>query len=118
MAAVQQQTTKVLETLAVKSTKPEDLAKKLGRPLGSPINQKEVGAQFPVTLTGKIEIREFAGTKGAYYLTKEGVSIKVNASFDPATHKEGAVMTAQCVLLAKDESAGIMRDIKYAVLVD
>lgn len=88
--------TKVLKTLDVKKVKAEDIAKEIGRQLGSPINGKNVGDKFPVTLTGKIEIREFNGQKGAYHTTKEGYSIRVNASFNPEQHKEGAVLNAVC----------------------
>lgn len=86
--------------------------------LGNPINSKEVGDKFPVTLTGKIEIRDFNGTYGAYYLTKEGISIRVNASYDPNKHKENAELTGICVLLPKNEEQGIMRDVKFCQLVD
>jgi hypothetical protein len=89
--------TKVIETLTVtnKMTS-KSLEDKIGRPLGSPINGKAVGEEFTVTLTGKIEIREFQGQKGAYFTSKEGYSIRVNASFDPNVHKEGAAMTCVC----------------------
>lgn len=115
MAVLQQQPqTKVVETIETKSVKTaNDLAKKIGRPLGSPINGKEVGSQFPATLTGKIEIREFNGQKGAYFTTKEGYSIRVNASFNPAIHKEGAVMNCVCRELVTDG-----RNVKFAAFVD
>ena len=74
----------------------EEISKLINRPLGSPINGKAVGEEFHVTLTGKIEIREFDGVKGAYFLTKEGYSIKVNASFDANIHKANADMLAVC----------------------
>jgi hypothetical protein len=107
--------TKVVETLviggkgasAVNTAK--DIIAKIGRPLGSPINGKEVGDKFQATLTGKIEIREFQGQKGAYFTTKEGYSIRVNASFDPSIHKEGAVMTCVCRELVTDN-----RSVKFA----
>ena len=67
-----------------------------GRPLGSPINSKNVGEEFDVTLTGEIQIREFEGQKSAYFLTKEGFSVRVNASFDPSVHKANATMRAIC----------------------
>lgn len=95
MATTQPQT-KVLETLQTSKVKSVDLEKKIGRPLGSPINGKNVGDKFSATLTGKIEIREFQGQKGAYFTTKEGYSIRVNASFDPVKHKEGAIMECIC----------------------
>jgi hypothetical protein len=119
MAVQQQPQTKVLETLtiggsgkdAIKSAK--DLSTKLGKPLGSPINCKEVGANFTATLTGKVEIRDFQGNKGAYFTTKEGYSIRVNASFDPAVHKEGAVMNCICRELVTND-----RNVKFCAFVD
>jgi len=114
MATVQQTPqTKVLETLATNKLKASDIEKKIGRPLGSPINGKEVGDRFQATLTGKIEIREFNGVKGAYFTTKEGYSVRVNSSFDPAVHKEGAVMNLICRELVTDN-----RSVKFASFVD
>lgn len=112
MATVTPQT-KVLETIVSKGLTANKLIEKIGRPLGSPINGKEVGQQFTATLTGKIEIREFAGNKGAYFLTKEGYSIRVNASFDPAIHKENAVMNCICRELVADN-----RNVKFCAFVD
>lgn len=74
----------------------KDIEKLTGRPLGSPINGMELGQERNVTLTGNIEIREYNGVKGAYFTTKEGISIKVNASFDATDHKEGTVHTIVC----------------------
>jgi hypothetical protein len=112
--AQNQPQTKVLETIQTKSVKTaEDLAKKIGRPLGSPINGKEVGDKFTATLTGKIEIREFQGQKGAYFTTKEGYSIRVNSSFDPSVHKEGAVMNCICRELVTGD-----RNVKFCAFVD
>lgn len=114
MATVTAPQTRVVETVKVATfKKAEELAKKLGRALGSPINGKEVGQQFPVTLTGNIEIREFNGQKGAYFTTKEGYSIRVNASFDPAKHKEGTTHTAICRELVTEN-----RSIKFCAFVD
>lgn len=113
--AKNQPTTKVVETLTVgKDVKDaKALETKIGRSLGSPINGKEVGDEFEVTLTGKIEIREFNGQKGAYFTTKEGYSIRVNASFDPAVHKENAKLTAVCRELVTDD-----RKIKFCAFAD
>jgi hypothetical protein len=96
--AVQQPQTKVLKSLVIgKDIKTADsLVKEIGRPLGSPINGYKLDDVFTVTLTGKIEIREFNGVKGAYFTTKQGISIRVNASFDPSIHKEGAEMKCVC----------------------
>lgn len=113
MATVTTPQTKVLETIKAQGLKTADLEKKIGRPLGSPINGKEVGATFDVTLTGKIEIREFQGNKGAYFTTKEGYSIRVNASFDPTVHKEGAVMKAICRELVTEN-----RNVKFCAFAD
>lgn len=115
MATIQQPQTKVLETIKTKGLTAKSLSDKHlgGRPLGSPINGKEVGATFQATLTGNIEIREFNGQKGAYFTTKEGYSIRVNASFDPATHKENAVMNCICRELKTDE-----RTVKFCAFVD
>jgi len=102
MSTQNQPQTQLVDTLTIGGTgakavkKAEDIVKVLGRPLGSPINGKNVGDTFKATLTGKIEIREFQGQKGAYFTTKEGYSIRVNASFDPSIHKEGAVMNCVC----------------------
>ena|SRR6188768_3916635 len=90
---------------------------KLGVLLGNPINSKEVGAKFECILTGKIQIREFDGRKSAYYLTKEGISIKVSANFDPSIHKEGSKFACTC------RQAPITREgrevlIKYATFAD
>jgi hypothetical protein len=67
-----------------------------GRALGNPIYGHEIGDEFTVTLNGKIEIREFNKVKGAYFLTKEGYSIRVNASYDPSVHTNGSVFWAAC----------------------
>lgn len=89
--------TKVVETIVVKATtKAADLAAKIGKPLGSPINGREVGKPFNVILTGNIEIRDFNGVKGAYFTTKEGYSIKVNAGFDAEKHKANSEHKAVC----------------------
>lgn len=73
------------------------LVKELGgRALGNPIYGHEEGDKFQVTLNGKIEIREFEGVKGAYFLTKEGYSIRVNASYDPESHGNGKKFFAIC----------------------
>src|SRR5690349_8876568 len=110
--------TQVLETLDAKSTTAAKLVEKTGRPLSNPIQGKQEGDEFDVTLTGKIEIREFQGTKGAYFTTKQGFSIRVNASFDPAVHKEGAKLKAVCRVLPADVEQGRERDIKYCTLAD
>lgn len=112
MAQTQPQT-KVIDTVSIKGQDKAKLEKLLGRPLGSPINGKEVGATFTATLTGKIEIREFQGNKGAYFTTKEGYSIRVNASFDPSVHKEGAVMNCICRVMVTAE-----RNVKFCAFVD
>ena len=99
MATVQQQPrTSVVETLEITKGKvtAKVLEQKTGRPLGSPINGYEVGQAFKVELTGKIEIREFNGQKAAYFTTKQGVGIRVNASFDPTIHKEGTIHECIC----------------------
>ncbi len=114
MATVQQPRTKVIETLKVTDkTTTKELVSKIGGPLGSPINGKEVGDKFDVTLTGIIEIREFNNNKGAYYTTKEGYSIRVNASFDAKVHKDGAVMSCICRELVTDE-----RKVKFCSFAD
>lgn len=112
MAQVQPQT-KVLDTIKAKGLTSKQLEAKIGRPLGSPINGKEVGSTFTATLTGNIEIREFQGNKGAYFTTKEGYSIRVNASFDPAVHKEGAIMNCICRELVTEN-----RNVKFCAFVD
>jgi hypothetical protein len=111
--AVQTPQTKVLDTIKSKGLTSKQLEAKIGRPLGSPINGKEVGSTFTATLTGNIEIREFQGNKGAYFTTKEGYSIRVNASFDPSVHKEGAVMNCICRELVTEN-----RNVKFCAFVD
>lgn len=106
--------TKVIETLKTKEFKTAKMLEtKIGRPLGSPINGKEVGAKFPVTLSGEIQIREFNGVRGAYFLTKEGYSIRVNASFDANIHKEGVQMECICRELKTDD-----RSVKFCAFAD
>lgn len=94
MALPQTKIVEVLKTSTFKTVKA--LSDKIGRALGSPINGKNVGEKFQITLTGDIEIREFQGQKSAYFKTKEGYNIKVNASFSPDLHKEGAIFTCIC----------------------
>lgn len=105
--------TQVVKTVETKGLTSKKLETEIGRPLGSPINSMEVGQERKVTLTGKIEIREFNGQKGAYFLTKEGVSIRVNASFDANVHKEGTVHTIVCRLFEQDG-----RQVKFAAFKD
>jgi len=113
--AVQQPRTKVIDTVETKSFKNvEEFSAKTGIRPGSPINGKNVGDTFMVTLTGKIEIREFQGQKGAYYTTKEGYSIRVNASFDPEIHKEGAKLNAICREFPREGQAPI----KFCAFLD
>lgn len=113
--ATQQPQTRVIDTIKTKGLTNKALETKIGRPLGSPINGKEVGATFTSTLTGNIEIREFNGQKGAYFTTKEGYSIRVNASFDPAIHKEGATMNCICREVAFE---GRTAPVKFCAFVD
>lgn len=119
MAVLTQQRTKVIETFKVdpKKTTKKAVEDKLGRALGSPINGKQVGEQFEVTLTGEIQISEFGGRKSAHFLTKEGYKIAVNAAFDPTVHSEGKQFTAVCreVELERD---GQMTKIKFSAFVD
>jgi len=113
--AVQQPRTKIIDTVETKSFKNvEEFQTKTGIRPGSPINGKNVGDTFNVTLTGKIEIREFQGQKGAYYTTKEGYSIRVNASFDPEIHKEGAKMSCVCREFVREGQ----QPIKYTAFLD
>lgn len=101
----QQLVTKVLQTLTPKDKATKtSLEKLIGRPLGSPINGKQEGDKFDVTLTGNIEIRDFNGQKGAYFTTNEGYSIRVNATFSPEIHKAGAKMEAVCLILKLEGS--------------
>ena len=107
--AVQTPQTKVLKSLTIgKDIKTAaNLVTELGRPLGSPINGYDVGSTFTVTLTGKVEIREFNNVKGAYFTTKQGISIRVNASFDPNVHKEGAEMKCICREFPRENGAAV-----------
>lgn len=114
MAKNTQPVTKVIDTLETAKVKSQkDLTDK-GVRLGSPISGKAVGEEFRVTLNGKIELREFNGVTAAYYLTNEGYSIKVNASFDPTKHKAGTSHTAQCLEFTPE--GGTPR--KYCAFVD
>lgn len=106
-------TTKVEKVLEASKTTQAGLIKEIGRSLGSPINGKQVGEKFTVTLTGKIEIRSYGKDKGAYFTTKEGFSIRVNASFDPSVHKADATFEAVCMEIKENKEQGILRDTKY-----
>lgn len=103
-------TVKIDKTLTAKVLSEKHLN---GRALGSPINGKKEGEEFQATLTGVIEIRDFNKVLGAYYLTKEGYSIKVNASFDPAKHKEGAEFACICRTFTR-EDGGIIKFCTFA----
>lgn len=81
----------------------KDIEKLTNRPLGSPINGMEAGQERTVELTGNIEIREYNGVKGAYFTTKQGISIKVNASFDATLHKEGSTHTIVCSEFVRED---------------
>lgn len=115
----QQPQTKIVDTYkiggsgakGVKNAK--ELEEKSKVRLGSPINSMEIGQERKVTLTGEIQAREFNGITGLYYTTKEGISIKVNASFDSSIHKEGATVTIVCRLFEQDG-----RQIKFASIKD
>lgn len=115
MATATQTRSKLIESLNIKTNKvtPKTLIDKIGV-LGSPINGKEEGEQFTVTLTGNIDITEFNGTKSAHYTTKEGYRIKVNASFDPAIHKEGEKFDCVCMIFPADDG----RKVKYVMFKD
>jgi len=97
--------TKVIEQLDLNKIKGQaDIVKVIGGPLGSPINSKAVGEQFDAVLTGKIEIREFNGVKSAHYLLEKGFSVRVNASFDPKIHKQGATLKVEVREMAVDRN--------------
>ena len=97
MATAQQNATKIEGKLNIAKDKvtKDMLISKVGR-LGSPINGKQIGEEFEVTLNGEIEIRSYNGQKGAYYLTKEGYSIRVTQSFDPKTFADGTKHECIC----------------------
>ncbi len=109
--------TKVLSTEKTSTMTAKKLAEKIGRALGSPINGKNVGEKFNVTLTGEIQISEFGGRKSAHFLTKEGYKLAVNASFDPAKHKADAVFEAVCreVAVSRD---GETVNIKFSAFAE
>lgn len=115
MAKVTAPQTKVVETL--KNFPSKDVLSKKAR-LGSPIAGKTVGETFNVVLTGEIEIREFEGNKSAYFLTKQGISIKVNASYDPTNLKAGQELQAICREFEAPQADGTTSPRKYAQLVD
>lgn len=98
MATVQQPQTKIEATLNIKKDKvtKEMLIQKVGN-LGSPINGKQIGDEFEVTLNGEIQIRSYGKQLGAYHLTKEGYSIRVNAAFDDKTFAEGTKHNCICL---------------------
>lgn len=111
--------TKVVETFDITSkTTKKDIEGKIGRTLGSPINGRNEGDTFIITLTGKVEIRDWNGQKGAYYTSNEGYSVRVNSSFDPAKHKTGTIMNCICKVLPADKEAGRDRDIKFAAFLE
>lgn len=120
MATKVQPQTVQIETLVIgkdKAKNANDLAKVLGRPLGSPINGKDVGETFTATLTGSIQISEYAGRKSAHFVTKEGYKVAVNASFDPAKHKADAIFTCICREIAVQRDGQEIK-IKFAAFVD
>lgn len=96
MANTQTQTqTLLVEEFAISAnTTRKQIEDKIKRSLPSPVSSKEVGVPFDVTLTGKIAIKSYGEDLSAYFLTKEGISIKVNASFDPSIHKANAKFSA------------------------
>ena len=108
--------TKVVKTLDVSKTTKDSLLKEVGGRLGNPINGKQVGDGFKITLTGKIEIRDYEGTKGAYLTSKEGFSVKVNAGYDQSLFTEGKVLDVICAEAeVKDNSEGAAPDAKRMV---
>lgn len=97
--ATQVQTTRVVDTVKTSAVKSADeLSKKYlgGRALGSPINGREIGDKFDVTMSGNIEISDTPQGKKAHFTTKEGYRIAVHAGFDPAIFKEGTKHNAVC----------------------
>ena len=117
MAQTTQTQTVIKESVKIDSKlTPKVLSDKYlkGRALGSPINGKKEGETFEATLTGIIEIREFDKVLGAYYLTKEGYSIKVNASFDPAKHKADAKFECVCRVFTRADGG----QVKFCTFVD
>lgn len=104
------------EILNTKDQTLESLIKK-GVKIGSAVFGLTTGKTYKVTMTGKIEIRPFTNSEGeevksAYFLTKEGISPKVNGSFDKATYAEGK---KHDVMIMETEIGGVVR--KYASLV-
>lgn len=118
MAAVTQQAQTIVKESVKIDNKltPKVLSDKYlkGKALGSPINGKKEGEEFEVTLTGVIEIREFDKVLGAYYLTEEGFSIKVNASFNPAKHKADAKFICICRVFPRADGG----QVKFCTFVD
>jgi len=98
MATAQVTQTKIEATLNIKKDKvtKETLIAKVGN-LGSPINGKQIGDEFEVTLNGDIQIRSYGKQLGAYHMTKEGYSIRVNAAFNEKDYAEGTKHNCICL---------------------
>lgn len=108
MSTTTQPRTKVLEVVASSKMTKKSIEDKIGRPLANPINSKQEGETFTVTLTGDIQISEFNGRKSAHLLTVEGYRVAVPANFDKSTHKAKAQFNCVCMVAELDE-----RKIKY-----
>lgn len=92
-----------------------------GKPFSSAIYGYEIGCKaFKITLNGQIEKRPFTDDKGIttvnfYLCSKQGISIKVNDSYDNSVHKDGAIFYVVVKGFPTTDAQGneIMR--KYAV---
>jgi hypothetical protein len=69
---------KVIETFNVKDLTVEQLKKRLGKDLSSPIKNYNVGDILTVTLTGKLELKKFGNVEKLYAHTHEGFKLRVD----------------------------------------
>jgi hypothetical protein len=112
------QGTTIEQSLKTSSMDKTKLEKLIGKSLGNPINGRNEGDKFSVTLTGNIVIRDYKGAKSAAFETKEGYFVAVNNSFDKNLHKENAVFNCICKIIPADANAGRDRDIKFTSFYD
>lgn len=105
--------TKVLETVDSSKMTKKVIEEKIGRSLANPVNSKQEGEKFTVTLTGEIQISQYGDRKSAHLLTSEGYRVSVPANFDKATHKAKAQFECVCLVAKVNEGTPEERSVKY-----